>query len=145
MGALVGRAVSGRGGAVLGGTLGAVVGALASRRRKRIAGVAEYLQRHLGRPVTAYLSGIQDTETVEGWASGTLQPTPASDVRLRYAYDAARCLVDVYDDETAQSWFLGMNPYLDDDAPAYVLLHGQGPEDWNSVVSAARAFVENAR
>lgn len=136
-------------GALVGVALGAVVGtALAGRsmfQRVSVARMAGYLQRHLGQGVTAYLSGVKDAGTIGQWASGESRPVAPSDARLRFAYQAARRLVDAYDDETAQSWFVGMNPELDDEAPASVLRHGDGLEAWSSVVSAAREFVESGR
>ena len=47
--------------------------------------------------------------------------------------------------ETAQSWFSGMNPWLDDEAPAYVLRHSNEADAWESVVEAAEEFVEFER
>ncbi|HVR94977.1 MAG TPA: XRE family transcriptional regulator, partial [Thermoanaerobaculia bacterium] len=91
------------------------------------------------------LSGVKDPKMVGQWASGKVQPRLLPQSRMRHAYQATRYLVEVYGDETAQAWFFGSNSQLDDEAPAYVLRHGNAPEDWRFVISAAREFVENAR
>lgn len=106
--------------------------------------VLGYLQEHLGPEVTAYLSGADSLALVERWTEGTAQPQASHEVRLRPAYEAARYVVEAYGDETARQWFFGMNPSLQDTAPAYVLRHGP-PEQWEVVVPAAMEFVETAR
>jgi len=106
--------------------------------------VVDYLQEHLGSEVTAYLCGADRPDLVQEWSRGTAQPQASHETRLRPAYVAARYVVEAYDDETAQQWFFGMNPSLDDRAPAYVLRHGP-PEQRESVVPAAMEFVETAR
>lgn len=108
-----------------------------------IAKVAGYLQEHLGQQVTAYLSGVKDAKLVGQWAAGKVQPRPMPKHRLRSAYQAARYLVDAYDNETAQAWFFGRNSQLDGRAPAFALRESKDPEDWSFVVTAAKTFVES--
>jgi hypothetical protein len=103
-----------------------------------------YLRDHLGSEVTAYLSGADSPDLFARWVEGGAQPQADHEQRLRPAYEAARSIVQAYDDETARQWFGGMNPSLEDTAPAYVLRHGS-PKQWGSVVSAAMEFVETAR
>src|SRR4051812_47281836 len=84
---------------------------------------ASYLIESLGTDLTSYLAGVDELVQVERWASGELDPGPLPLGRLRSGYEAAGYLVRAYDGETTQSWFSGMNPWLDDEAPAYVLRH----------------------
>jgi hypothetical protein len=58
--------------------------------------------------------------------------------RLRDAYGVAQPLLEVEDPDTVRAWLLGMNPLLDDRAPAAVLA-----EDPDAVLRAARFFVAN--
>ncbi|HEX4495007.1 MAG TPA: XRE family transcriptional regulator [Thermoanaerobaculia bacterium] len=109
-----------------------------------ISRIAGYLQDHLGQKITAYLSGVGHAKTVGLWISGSAEPRDLPKVRLRYAYQAARLLVESYDDETAKAWFFGSNTLLDDEAPAYVLRHGTTPDDLRLVIPAARNLVEVA-
>jgi len=109
-----------------------------------MAEVLTYLQEHLGSGVAAYLSGAESPDVFSRWLAGTERPPAPYERRLRPAFKAARSIVGVFDDETARQWFGGMNPSLEDDAPASVLRHGS-PEQCDSVVSAAMEFVETAR
>jgi hypothetical protein len=104
---------------------------------------AAYLKAHLGLAVTAYLAGLANVEAVTRCVAGELHPGPQAASRLALAHEAARLLVDFYDDETAQTWFFGMNPHLDEEAPAWVLRHGTREPDWEFVVPAAYGFVGN--
>jgi hypothetical protein len=103
--------------------------------------IAGYLQAHLGQKITAYLAGLDNAKTVGMWISGTVMPRDLPKTRLRYAYQAARLLVEAYDDETAKAWFFGSNMLLDDEAPSYVLRHGTTPDDLRLVIPAARNLV----
>lgn len=93
-----------------------------------------YLQTHLGPEATAFLRGPE---------AGAPQGLEVS--RLHTAFEAVRYVVEAYDDATAVAWLFGMNPALEDRAPAYVLTHGDSPEQWSSVLPAAMEFVETAR
>jgi len=106
-----------------------------------ISRIAGYLQNHLGQKITSYLAGSDNAKTVGLWLSGKVEPRDLPKTRLRYAYQAARLLVEVYDDETAKAWFFGSNTLLDDEAPAYVLRHGMTPDDLRLVIPAARNLV----
>jgi hypothetical protein len=106
-----------------------------------ISKIAGYLQAHLGQKITAYLAGIDSAKTVGLWISGSVDPRDLPKTRLRYGYQAARLLIEAYDDETAKAWFFGSNTLLDDEAPAYVLRHGTTPDDLRLVIPAARNLV----
>lgn len=150
VGAVVGERVGhSTGSSIAGAALGVLAGALAAElaadRQSRPAGIHEvvsYLQEHLGRKVTAYLSDAESTRVVGKWARGTAQPRELTSQRLQSAYEVTRVLVDAYGAKAARAWFFGMNPLLDDEAPAYILRTGQRPEDWEFVLPAAREFVE---
>ena len=109
-----------------------------------IARIAKYLQDHLGQEITGYLSGIDNAKTFELWTSEESAPRNPAKTRLRYAYQAARLLIEAFDDETAKAWFFGCNTALADEAPAYVLRHGATPDDLRLVVPAARKLLEGA-
>ncbi len=105
----------------------------------------KYLQEKVGPEVTAYLSGAEDVQTVERWSSRNEVPGPAMAGRLLYGYDAIRPIVDRYDGTTAQSWLFGTNPWLRDEAPAYVLRHTDQPSTWEQVVHAGQDCAEFKR
>jgi hypothetical protein len=110
----------------------------------KIGDLAAYLQEHLGQKMTAYLGGIDHPKTVGLWVAGKSSPRDLPSMRLRYAYQVSRILIDAYDDETARAWFFGSNSRLDDEAPAYLLRHGTRPDDLRRIIPAAYAFVEVA-
>jgi hypothetical protein len=105
----------------------------------------KYLQETVGSKVTAYLSGAEDVCTVERWSSGEERPQPSLAGRLLYGCETVRPIVDRYDSSTANAWLFGTNPWLKDEAPAYVLRHDDRPEVWKKVVHAAQDFAEFKR
>jgi len=109
-----------------------------------VSRIARYLQDHLGQKITAYLSGLDNAKTVGLWISEESEPRDPAKTRLRYAYQAARLLIEAYDDETAKAWFFGCNLLLDDEAPAYLLRHGTTPDHLRLIVPAARKLLESA-
>ncbi len=101
----------------------------------------KYLRSHLGAPTTAYLSGADDAVVVDRWIEGE-SPDDVRWRRLQHAYEATRCLVEAYDDTTARSWFLGMNPGLSEESPARLLRNSRDSRILQDVVLAAREFAE---
>jgi hypothetical protein len=121
--------------------IGTVATAAVARSRSQKA-VVKYLQAQLGSGMTAYLSGLDDAQIVDRWVQGEARPDKLHWRRLRSAYDATRVLVEAYDDQTARSWFVGMNPTLADESPARVLRNSKTPRILGDVVLAAREFAE---
>jgi len=107
--------------------------------RKTPAEVAEYLIERLGQKLTAVLVGVADAKAVGHWARGERTPQPASEKRLRDAAYLVGLLSTKEDPQTIRSWLMGMNPYLDDQAPAQVF-----GSDFPRVLAAAKAFLEDA-
>lgn len=97
--------------------------------------MAAYLQALLGQKLTVLMAGAKDPKAVGRWARGR-EPAHETVTRLRHAYHVARLLREVESAETTSAWFVGMNPQLDDRAPALVL--AEAPE---RVLQAARAFL----
>lgn len=104
--------------------------------------LVSYLQKTLGFRTTAYLSGLDDVGLVHLWGEGRAFPEELAMRRLVSAYEATLCLVNAYDAQTARSWFLGMNPGFDDEAPARVLRRAEGSKVCEDVVLAAIEFAE---
>jgi hypothetical protein len=107
--------------------------------------LAGYLAEHLGPDLTAYVSGVDNEDLVARWIAKEAAPEPLLLGRLRAVEAATRCLVSRYGDDTARTWFAGMNPWLDDEAPGYVLRHSSDQETWDSVVAASKDFAELIR
>jgi hypothetical protein len=95
----------------------------------------------LGPRLVAYLGDVRETRAVHEWASGQRSPKdPEVETRLRVADQAARILHDRDSAGVVQAWFQGMNPKLDDQAPARLLVEEPLSESGARVLSAARAF-----
>ena len=104
--------------------------------RTPISQVAAYLQDVLGQRLTAVVGGASDAKAVGKWAKGVRSPQPDSELRLRHAYQMAQLLIQHESAETVRAWFLGMNPELEDEAPAVVI--GEDPQ---RVLQAAQTFL----
>jgi hypothetical protein len=103
------------------------------------AEIASYLQKLLGQKWTAYMAGISDPKAVGKWARGERTPRGESERRMRQAFHAA-FLIESYDDaETARVWFMGMNPFLNHRAPAWVIAND--PDGGERTLDAAIAFL----
>ncbi len=106
------------------------------------ADIVGRLRDVLGLALVAYLGSVKETRAVAQWAAGERKPSTAVMTRLRTAYQAA-ALLGGWGERCGggASVVQGMNPRLEDVAPARVLreqdLHQGGP----AVVAAARSFV----
>ena len=110
----------------------------AQSARIDIAPMVETLQHVLGQRLTAMVADVSDAKAVGKWARGERTPQPESEQRLRNAFHVAQLLLQREAPSTVRAWFMGMNPDLDDRAPALVI-----GEDPTRVMQAARAFLAN--
>ena len=92
----------------------------------------------LGQPLVAVLAGVSDAETVGTWARGQRTPQPEAERRLRHAFHITQLLLQEESADTVRAWFVGMNPDLNDQAPALLLA-----EHSQEVHAAARDFLAN--
>jgi hypothetical protein len=94
----------------------------------------------IGRKLTAYIAGVKDTRTVDGWTTG-VKPYGDVEPRLRFAFQLVRTLSDHDSPRVVQAWLTGLNPELGDRVPLRLLRDGKletvGPE----LLGAARAFI----
>lgn len=104
------------------------------------AEITSGLREILGARLVAYIGRVTSTRQVNEWATGQTKLSEDKLDRLRTAYFVAALLREREGAATVQSWFKGMNPQLDDQAPAQLLrdqpLATAGP----AVAAAARAF-----
>lgn len=106
--------------------------------------IANFLQDNLGQKLTAYVAGLTDPKAVGSWIRGENDPRQPAGMRLRYAYQVVRMLVEAYDAETAKAWLFGANTRLNDEAPAYLLRNAKTVGDLRQLVPTARAFAGSA-
>ena len=98
--------------------------------------ISRYLQDALGPRLTALSVGVSDAREIVSWASGELQPDADIAQRLHNVYGIVQLLLQIETPQAVRAWFLGMNPELDDRAPALTL--ADEPE---LVKQAARTLV----
>ena len=104
--------------------------------RLELPALVRSLQDVLGQRLVALIAGISDVKAVGKWARGERSPHPDAERRLRNAFQIVQLLLQYESAETVRAWFLGMNPELDDRAPALALA-----EDPIGVLQAARVFL----
>ena len=97
------------------------------------------LQDVLGQRLVAVVAGVSDAKAVGKWAKGERSPHPDTERRLRDAFQDAQLLLQRESADTVRAWFIGMNPGLDDRAPALVL--AEQPQE---VLQAAHSFLATA-
>jgi hypothetical protein len=98
--------------------------------------VVRELETILGQRLTAVIAGVADAKAVGKWARGESTPRADAEQRLRDAYYVTTLLLQMEAPSTVRAWFSGMNPELDDRAPALML-----SEDPARVLQAARTFL----
>lgn len=112
--------------------------------RKPFSAIAAELREILGATLVAYIGHVQETRAVREWAEGRRDPgSAATERRLRLAYGIARCIAETDGRETAQAWFQGLNPLLDDVSPARLLREGDLDVVGPRVITAERRFLAN--
>lgn len=102
--------------------------------------VVKYLQEVLGQKLTAYVADVSDPRTVARWAAGERSPRGEHEQRLRCAYQIFLLLLEQEAPPTIRAWFLGLNPQLDDEAPAESIHKGM----FRETLLAAKAFLAGA-
>lgn len=103
-----------------------------------IAKVALQLLEILGARLAAMVIGLSDPKALSSYIKEGQKPQGETERRLRLAHQiVVRLMKGGVPRESVQSWFVGMNPELNDEAPAKVIL-----DDPKRVLDAARAFVE---
>jgi hypothetical protein len=98
------------------------------------------LREILGVRLVAYMGGVKSTRPVSEWAAGLGRPGELERERLQHAYHVAALLRERYDAATVQSWFKGLNPSLNDTAPAQVISTGDPVAVAGEVLAAAKSF-----
>lgn len=101
------------------------------------ADIARFLQDVLGPKLTAHVAGISNARTVAAWATGANKPRPEAEERLRLAYQVVHLIQGDESLHVVRAWLIGLNPQLNDEAPATAIRDGRFKE----VMTAARAFI----
>ncbi len=105
-----------------------------------IAPLVAELREMLGAKLVAYLGGVQETRAVRQWAEGSRNMPAETEAHLRLAYHVAGIIAESNGHRVMQSWFQGMNPQLEDRAPARQIREMHPNQIGAEVLAAARAF-----
>lgn len=106
--------------------------------RLTVPAIVGSLQDVLGQRLVAVIAGVSDAKAVGKWARGERSPHADAEQRLRHAFQIIQLLLERESADTVRAWMVGMNPDLDDRAPALVLA-----ENPVRVLQAARSFLAN--
>jgi hypothetical protein len=94
----------------------------------------------IGRKLTAYVAGVKDVRTVDGWIHGNASYRDV-EPRVRLTVQVVRTLSDHDSQRIVQAWLTGVNPELGDRVLLRLLREGDlnviGPD----VMAAVRAFI----
>lgn len=104
-----------------------------------MSGMVTGLRAVLGARLVAYLGGAAATGVVNEWAAGEREPAADIARRLQDAAAVVAVLTEHISPKEIQALFQGMNPQLDDTAPARALLEG-AKADTVAVLAAARDY-----
>lgn len=108
-----------------------------ARARAKAASTAEIageLRDALGEKMLGFVVGSAPSN-VASW-SEVEPPEAKKATALRRVYEVYLLLKPLDDEATIRAWLIGMNPMLDDRAPAELLAEG----DFDAAFTAARAF-----
>lgn len=117
-----------------------LVGSHVKTTRMDVREVVERLNRHLGATLVATLANVTDRKLPYRWArekNGAL-PGAQAQRRLRAAHRIWLQLADAESDHIARAWFIGENPYLDEQSPVFAIREGKTRE----ALLAAQAFLD---
>lgn len=79
--------------------------------------VTRRLTAGLGPTLVSALAGATDPNASREWArEDGPEPGREASRRIAFAYEQWQRVVEAEDEDTARLWFVGMNPWLDDDS-----------------------------
>ncbi len=104
--------------------------------RATVPEIAGHLLGLFGPDLTALMLGAAAPGIVERYALGEEHPPAEISERMRVTYEIAALLEHVESPAIVRAWFMGMNPQLNDQAPAQALR-----DDPRQVLEAARQFL----
>ena len=105
--------------------------------------VARELVSTLGRPLVAVTMGVTETKLVAQWEKAEKTPRDDRTRAMRVALQLTIVLKPRYSPRAIQSWFVGLNRHLNDNAPSEVLARLANAPDHDTerkLLNAARAF-----
>lgn len=101
--------------------------------------ITRRLNQNLGATLVAGLTGSKDRKISYKWAQHD-GPAPKEQTvrRLAFAYEKWSLIAAVEGEHVARMWFIGSNPWLENDTPVDGIREG----NFKEVAAAALAFVD---
>lgn len=113
----------------------------AESARPPIDEVVRRLRDALGVRLVAYIANQTNTRPVNDWANEKDLPSNGEAARLRLALEVVNVLEARAGTSTLQSWMMGMNPLLGEEAPARLIRNNDAEVVGPHVVAAASDLV----
>lgn len=103
--------------------------------------IARRLNQTLGATLVAGITGNRDLKISYKWAQHD-GPAPKDQAirKLKFAYQQWVLIAGVEGEHVARMWFIGLNPWLDNETPVDGIREGH----YTEVSAAAKAFVDDA-
>ena len=109
--------------------------------RADVREIARRLNAALGGTLVSVLAGSQDATASRGWAKvGGPHPSVGAVERLVLAHEQWRRIADAEGLHVARAWFVGANPWLQNDTPVNAIREGRLVE----VTHAAQAVLDDS-
>jgi hypothetical protein len=103
--------------------------------------IVRRLNGSLGATLVAALTGASDAMTAREWARHDgPEPGPDASKLLFFAHDVWRMVAEAEGEVVARAWFIGANPWLDDDTAVNAIRVGR----LVAVAGAARALAQDS-
>lgn len=94
----------------------------------------------IGAKLVAYLGSAKETRAARQWTDGVREPSAEPMSRLSDSHHVAVLLAEQDTGTVVQAWFQGMNPELDDVAPASLMRKSPLDEAGPAVLAAPPNF-----
>ncbi|TAM66996.1 MAG: hypothetical protein EPN48_15155 [Microbacteriaceae bacterium] len=122
-------------------SIAAVTGSAFGRTaRMDIREITRRLNAALGATLVGALAGSKDPKISYKWAqqNGPV-PKPASVQRLQFAYTQWLAIAEAEGEQVARMWFIGSNPWLDQDTPVDAIREGR----FKQAAAATAAMIDD--
>jgi hypothetical protein len=113
---------------------------------KAFGKIVEALVGYVGAQLVAYIGGVSETRAVRQWIAGEREAHPSTRSKLQLALNIAGLLDQAGEGDAIEAWFQGLNPSLDDHAPAELLRDAEGTKLTSTgrrILAAAREFADS--
>ncbi|MEO8907433.1 MAG: hypothetical protein ABI310_05080 [Microbacteriaceae bacterium] len=114
--------------------------AFARAARMDVREITRRLNAALGATLVGALAGSKDPKISYKWAQHDgPAPKSASVQRLQFAFTQWLAIAEVEGEQVARMWFIGSNPWLDQDTPVDAIREGRFKE----TAAAAAAMIDD--